>query len=671
LTHVTRPLLSVDNLSVAYSGLAAVHGLALHVDRGEAYGLVGESGSGKSTVAMALVRYLARGGQVTGGRIVFDGQDMADLDDAALRAFRGQRAAVVYQNPGAALDPSMIVGDQVAEVFSAHTSLASGEARGRALEMLRQVQLGDADSIYHRYPHQLSGGMQQRVVIAIALAARPDLLILDEPTTGLDATVEAAILGLLASLQRGLGVTILLISHNLAVIAEVCDRVGVLYAGRLVEEGPVAEVFAAPAHPYTQGLLSSLPRRNSHKNVEPLQPIRGQPQSAAARLPGCTFAPRCVLARPACTVSEPALLPVTTSRTSRCYFWDEVLDNHLTPTIDKDLVRAVDADLPVSPMAVESVLSTSDVHKTFNVNGGRVVAVDGVSLTIGTGQTVGLVGESGSGKSTLARVIAGLEPLDHGTLAWRGQGLEPAVGKRPQHVLRELQMVFQDPDSTLNPRHTVRTLLERSIKRLTTLSASARQARAEELLAAVDLEPRYLSALPSELSGGQRQRVAIARAFAGSPALVLCDEPTSALDASVQATILNLLDRLQRDQGTAYLFISHDIGVVRYLADVVGVLYLGELMELGTTASAFSPPLHPYTEVLLASVPRRDRQHRDTPASAAFNTRPTQGCPFQFRCPRKIGRICETEAPPWRPTPDGGGLLCHIPLDELTEAQTP
>jgi peptide/nickel transport system ATP-binding protein len=677
-----QPLLDVADLSVAYSGLAAVHGLSFHIDAGEAYGLVGESGSGKSTVAMALVRYLARGGQVIDGRIIVDGEDVMALDDAALRAFRGQRVAVVYQNPAAALDPSMLVGDQVAEVFSAHAPVAGAEARRRAIEMLRQVRLADAESVYHRYPHQLSGGMQQRVVIAIALAAQPDLLVLDEPTTGLDATVEAAILGLLADLRRELSVTVLLISHNLAVVAEVCDRVGVLYAGRLVEQGPVAQVFAAPAHPYTSGLLSSLPQPDSRRGALPLQPIGGQPHSAAIRLPGCTFARRCGLARPACTAAEPELLPVTDGRTSRCYFWDEVLTRipathpattHLACAVPIDpALRPLD---PVVPTArAEPLLVTTDVRKTFNVNGvngGKVVAVDGVSLAIDAGLTVGLVGESGSGKSTLARLIAGLEPLDSGQLTWHGADLPRSVGKRSNAVLREIQMVFQDPDSTLNPRHTVRTLLERSIKRLTNLSPAARRRRAAELLAAVDLEPRYLAALPSELSGGQRQRVAIARAFAGAPALVLCDEPTSALDASVQATILNLLDRLQQEQRTAYLFISHDIGVVRYLSDVVGVLYLGQLMQLGPTATVFAPPLHPYTEVLLASVPRRDRQHRDPPAAPVANTRPTRGCPFQLRCPRKLGAICETDAPPWRETPDGGGLVCHIPLDELTLAQTP
>jgi peptide/nickel transport system ATP-binding protein len=324
--------------------------------------------------------------------------------------------------------------------------------------------------------------------------------------------------------------------------------------------------------------------------------------------------------------------------------------------------------------AADALLDATRVRKAFSVSGGRVVALDGLSLQISAGQTVGLVGESGSGKSTLARVIAGLEPLDSGQLAWRGRPLDRSVEKRDPSILRQLQMVFQDPDSTLNPRHTVGQLLDRSIRRLTTFNRAGRRARAVELLEAVGLDPGYLSALPTELSGGQRQRVAIARAFAGAPALVLCDEPTSALDASVQATILNLLDQLQREQATAYLFISHDIGVVRYLADVVGVLYLGQLMQLGSVQTIFSPPLHPYTEVLLASAPRRDRRYSAPPTpqrpAGSAPVRPAQGCPFQLTCPRKLGTICDTQDPPWQSTPDGGGLLCHIPLGALASAQS-
>jgi len=667
---MSEPLLQVEDLSVAYNGVAAVHDLSMTIARREAYGLVGESGSGKSTVALAVVRYLATGGRVTGGRVMFDGQDVQHLVGGALRAFRGRRVAMVYQNPSSALDPSMAVGDQVAEVFTAHESISVGEASQRTLELLRQVQLAEPESVYRRYPHQLSGGMQQRVVIAMALAARPDLLILDEPTTGLDATVEAAILSLIADLRKQLQVTVLLISHNLGVVAEVCDRVGILYAGRLVEQGPVGDVFSTPAHPYSRGLLASLPDLDSRKGSTPLHPIPGQPASAAAPLPGCMFAPRCGFARERRTMAEPPLATVTSSsedRQSRCYYWDEVLVSRVVTDSPQPPAEA-------KPAFDDTLLRVTEVRKAFRVAGGRVVALDGVSLELRVAQTVGLVGDSGSGKSTLAQVIAGLEPLDTGGLGWRGQPLNRSVQNRARGLLRQLQMVFQDPDSTLNPRHTVRTLLERSILRLTDLDTNARQKRAVELLSAVDLEPRYLDARPVELSGGQRQRVAIARAFAGSPALVLCDEPTSALDASVQATILNLLDRLQREQSTAYLFISHDIGVVRYLADVVGVLYFGRLMELGTADVVFAPPYHPYTEVLLASVPRRDRRGQRVAAgqpSFAAEVRPTQGCPFQASCPRKLGRICETQAPPWRETPDGGGILCHIPLADLTTAQQP
>jgi peptide/nickel transport system ATP-binding protein len=663
---MSGPLLVVEDLSVAYGDLPAVHEVSFHVERGEAYGLVGESGSGKSTLAMALVRYLAPGGRITSGQIGFDGQDVLGLDNAALRAFRGRRAAVVYQNPAAALDPSMRVGDQVAEAFSAHARLSSSEARQRTLDALRQVQLADPESVYGRFPHQLSGGMQQRVVIAMALAGLPDLLILDEPTTGLDATVEAAILDLLADLRRELGVSVLLISHNLAVVSAVCDRVGVLYAGRMVEQGPVGDVFGAPAHPYTRGLLASLPDEQSRKSTRQLQPIPGTPRSAAAQLVGCVFAPRCGFARPTCTTAEPDLLAVGESleRTSRCYFADEVL---ASPEAMPPLGRVEYTPGPVA----KPLLSVQNARKTFSVSGGRVVALDGVSLEVTPGMTVGLVGESGSGKSTLARAIAGLEPLDSGALSWRQQPLRTSIQQRPRAMLRELQMVFQDPDSTLNPRHTVRTLLERSIGRLTNLDKRARHERAVELLASVDMEPRYLAARPAELSGGQRQRVAIARAFAGSPALVLCDEPTSALDASVQATILNLLARLQHEQGSAYLFISHDIGVVRYLADVVGVMYLGQLMQLGPAAEVFEGPHHPYTRVLLeSSAAKRTNAAAtslapDTKTDRSATSRPTQGCPFQHSCPRKLGVVCEMESPPWRQTAEGGGILCHIPLEDL------
>ncbi|HEX8966394.1 MAG TPA: ABC transporter ATP-binding protein, partial [Chloroflexota bacterium] len=543
-------LLRIEDLSVAYNGRPAVSDLSFTIERHEAFGLVGESGSGKTTVALSLMRYLPAGGR-SEGRIMFDGQDVLSLDAASLRAFRGRRVAMVYQNPAAALNPSMVVGDQVLEVFGAHAGLNGLEGRQRVRDILAQVRLPDPETIYHRYPHELSGGMQQRVVIAMALAARPDLLVLDEPTTGLDATVEAAVLDLVEDVRRELDMSLLLISHNLGVIRRVCDRVGVMYAGRLVEQGPATDVFAAPAHPYTRGLLASLPRWGASKRTAPLRAIPGQAASASTAEAGCTFAPRCSFAREVCYAAEPPLVSITGNpRASRCYFADEVLASPLPAPAPSSADHAERLE--------PELMTAVEVRKTYHPAGGRVVALDGLSIGVPRAATVGLVGESGSGKSTMARVITGLDPLDSGDLEWKGAPLEPRVQRRARGFLRHLQMVFQDPDSTLNPRHTVRTLLDRSIRRLGGLDTRARRARAIDLLRAVDLDTQYLEALPSELSGGQRQRVAIARAFAGEPDLVVCDEPTSALDASVQATILNLLDRLQRERGTAYLFISHD-----------------------------------------------------------------------------------------------------------------
>jgi peptide/nickel transport system ATP-binding protein len=662
-------LLQVDHLSVTYGTKPAVEDVSFAIRRQQAMGLVGESGSGKSTVALTLMRYLAPGGRVRAGGVRFDGQDIQTLDDSALRAFRGRGAAMVYQNPAVALNPSMVVGDQIAEVFTTHSRAERLDAYRQTLSLLNQVQLPDPELVYRQYPHQLSGGMQQRVVIAMALAAHPDLLILDEPTSGLDATVQAAILALLTDLRRQFATAILLISHNLAVVAQVCEYIGVMYAGRLVEQGPVASVFDRPAHPYTRGLLASLPGPGARKGSAPLESIHGQPASAGSAEPGCVFAPRCDFVRERCRQAEPALLSVANDsppHSSRCYFWEEV---RAAP----GRFAEPGAALTLAPKPAEPLLAASNIRKEYRTGRTRVVALDGVSLEIPSGRIIGLVGESGSGKSTLARVIAGLDPLDSGALAWHERPLRRSLEQRPHAFLRQLQMVFQDPDSTLNPHQTVRTLLDRSLRTLTNLDRAARQGRAKELLDAVELDSRLLDALPRELSGGQRQRVAIARAFAGIPALVLCDEPTSALDASVQATILNLLDSLQRQRETAYLFISHDIGVIRYLADEVGVLYLGHVMQLGSIEWVFAPPLHPYTEVLLASEPRHSRQVGSAQATteSAPRDRPARGCPYQHGCPRKLGSICETDAPPWRETPDRGGLLCHIPLAELRALQSP
>ncbi len=643
-----------------------LRGVSLTVGRGEAYGLVGESGCGKSTTALAVVRYLPRNGRVRAGSIEVAGRDVLSLSGAELRRLRAQELSMVYQNPGEALNPSIRVGDQVAEVFRVG-GVPRGEAPARAEGALRTVQIAAPASVMRRYPHQLSGGMQQRVVIAMALAKNPALLILDEPTTGLDATVEAEVLDLIQQLQAEFHTSVLFISHNLAVIAKMCERVGVLYAGRLVEEGPVERVLHDPRHPYTVGLLRCIPRGGVRKDHGRLDTIPGFLPSIGEELAGCVFADRCALVQPICRTDEPPLYDVGTAHASRCHFHE----------IAQELPRATPADLE-QPLRIDRtstpLLRVEDLAKVFHQSGHDVHALGGVSASIWPGETLGLVGESGSGKTTFARALLGLVGPSGGTVELDGRGLAPRLGQRTPEDVRVLQIVFQNPDSALNRRHLVRRILRRALKKLAGLSGSGAEERMHELADSVRLAERHLSVRPNQLSGGLKQRVAIARAFAGSPRLVVCDEPTSALDVSVQAAILNLLVELQADQKVAYLFISHDLGVVRYISDRIAVLYLGRLMELGPADVVFEGPHHPYTEALLSAVPTIDGGGRDRirlkgeiPSPAALPS----GCVFHTRCHRRIGPICEQEEPPLVEATPGQFLRCHIPIEELRRLQAP
>jgi peptide/nickel transport system ATP-binding protein len=533
--------------------------------------------------------------------------------------------------------------------------------------MLARVQIADPARVLRRFPHQLSGGMQQRALIAMALASDPMLLVLDEPTTGLDATVEAEVLDLVAGLRGELGTSILFISHNLAVVRRMCDRVGVLYAGRLVEEGPADELFRDPRHPYTVGLLRCLPRGGVGKDERPLDTIPGLLPELGAELPGCVFADRCGLVRDVCREEEPPLHPVASGRTSRCHFWQEAHELPHTATASPG------RSAPPAP-GEAAVLAVERAAKTFRQDRHDVQALAGVSLAVGSGETLGLVGESGSGKTTLARVLLGLTPPDEGTtVELDGKALAPALGGRDAEEVRALQIVFQDPDSALNRRFSARRILSRALSKLLGLRGAARDERVRDLARAVRFDERLLGARPAQLSGGLKQRVAIARAFAGEPRVVVCDEPTSALDVSVQAAILNLLVDLQREQGVSYVFISHDLGVVRYLADRIAVLYLGRLMEVGDAATVFAAPHHPYTEALLSAVPALDGDARPRirlEGEIPSASEPPSGCVFHTRCPRKIGEICERDEPPLAEAEPGHLLRCHIPLEELRRLQS-
>ncbi|WP_214474631.1 ABC transporter ATP-binding protein [Mesorhizobium sp. dw_380] len=659
--------LELSDLSVAYRvagrNRAVLRNLSLNIKQGEAYGLVGESGCGKSTVALTVVRYLPRNGSISGGAISLDGQNVMKLDGEALRRARAESVSMVYQDPGKALNPSIRVGRQLTEIFELG-GITGQAATERAIAMLNRVRISDPPSVMQRYPHQLSGGMQQRVAIAMALANDPSMLILDEPTTGLDATVEAEVLDLIAQLRQELSASILFISHNLAVVSNMCDRVGVLYAGMLVEEGPTEIVFNDPRHPYTVALLRCLPRGGQRKDQGRLDTIPGFLPGIGADIKGCAFADRCALADDRCRTELPPLYDLG-GRLSRCFYHDKA----------QSLPRATPSNVPApAPKpAAAPVLRVAGLNKTYASHGHALRAVKDVSLDLRPGETLGLVGESGSGKTTFARLLLGLVPPDDGgTIELEGKALAPKLENRGDDQVKAMQIVFQNPDSALNRSHSIRHLIGRALKRLAGLRGKALEARLNDLVRSVRLTDRHLAVKPRQLSGGLKQRVAIARAFAGDPRIVVCDEPTSALDVSVQAAILNLLADLQAKEDVSYIFISHDLGVVRYLSDKIAVLYLGRIMEIGPSEQVFSGPHHPYTEALLSAVPKLDqtetaRIRLDGEIPSATN--PPSGCVFHTRCPRKIGPICEQQEPPLSEAQPGHSIRCHIPYAELARLQ--
>jgi peptide/nickel transport system ATP-binding protein len=667
----TTDALQIENLDVVYKvrgrDRQVLSDLSFRIGRGEAYGLVGESGCGKSTAALAAVRYLPRNGRVSAGRIHVDGRDLLAMSPGDLRTLRAKSVSMVYQDPGRALNPSIRVGNQLAEVFE-FAGLSRRESRERSIAMLERVRIVDPGRVMERYPHQLSGGMQQRVSIAMALAIHPALLILDEPTTGLDVTVEAEVLDLVEQLRNEFGTSILFISHNLAVVARVCERVGVLYAGKLVEEGSTAAVFSDPRHPYSVGLMRCLPRRGRRKDHGRLDTIPGFLPLPGSVPQGCIFADRCGLADDHCRAVEPPLIDLGGGRASRCHYHDRA----------PELPRVLSADAPTAakpPASAKPILGIRNLSKTFDSGKHSVIALRDINLDLMPGETLGLVGESGSGKTTLARLILGLAAPDKGgRITLDGDTLPAALVGRSTQQVKQLQIVFQNPDSALNRAHTVRGLIGRAITKLAGIRGGAVISRLLELTRVVRLADRYLTAKPRQLSGGLKQRVAIARAFAGDPRVVVCDEPTSALDVSVQAAILNLLADLQAMQGVSYVFISHDMGVVRYLSDRIAVLYLGRLMQVGTAEQVFAGPYHPYTEALLSAIPtlegrqpERIRLMGEIPSAID----PPKGCVFHTRCPHKIGAICEMQEPPLTDIGEGGVVRCHIPVAELPRAPGP
>jgi len=673
----TTPTLELRNLEVAYTvrGIdrQVLRGVSFSIAPGEAYGLVGESGCGKSTAAFAAMRYLPRNGKITSGSILFEGKNIVDINDDEVAKLRRSAISMVYQNPATALNPTIRIGKQIAEVFELN-GVSSSDAMMMAEQALTRVQIADPARVLRRYAHQLSGGMAQRVVIAMALASNPRLLVMDEPTTGLDATVEAEVLDLVRELRRDTGTAVLFISHNLGVIRNMCDRVGVLYAGALVEQGATSELFANPSHPYTVGLLRCIPRGGLHKSTDRLDTIPGTPPALGTNFDGCVFAARCSLAEDKCRTQLPEMVTINGSHVARCFHSDKA--GSMPRSIEQ--IEYAPQSTGHTAQVGDTLLNISHLSKVFNQDGNKVRVINDVSLTLGVGETLGLVGESGSGKTTIAKLVLGLTPPEEGgVVTLDGKGLAKTLNRRDVTDVGAMQIVFQNPDQALNRRHSVTRIVSRAVERLRKFSLTAAIERAHELLSGMRVDTSLHSVRPVQLSGGLKQRVAIARAFAGAPQIVVCDEPTSALDVSVQAAILNLLVDLQKKDQTSFIFISHDLGVVRYISDKIAVLYLGRVVEFGTSQRVFSGPFHPYTEALLSSVPNIDgstRKRIPLTGVVPSPSNPPSGCVLNPRCPRKVGSgyetLCETEEPNLTEVEPGHFMRCHVPMAKLKQLQS-
>ncbi|MDZ7666459.1 MAG: ABC transporter ATP-binding protein [Desulfotignum sp.] len=699
------PVLEVKDLAISYQTrkqlVPAVRGVNFTVRQGQTVGVVGESGCGKSTIAFGILDFLGSNGKVVGGSIKFMGKEMVGTPRAELRKIRGNNISMVYQDPMQALNPSLTIGTQLTEVLTAHTDIGEKEAWGRCIAMLERVYMPDAANVMNRYVHMISGGQQQRVVIAMALLNNPSLLIMDEPTTALDVTVEAAVLDLVEDLKKDFNTGIIFITHNLGVVARVSDRLCVMYAGEMVEQGPIENLFANPAHPYTRGLLCCVPRLGDSLSNNRLWSIQGRvPDPAERDLDACIFAPRCdwrIEGRSLedksltanCTSQHPELLAISEDHWSRCFLGRETLkvpyddysrgqkDSVIQMAEGDDDFSAMDTLLNIQNMKLYYPEQNPSLRAILGLEKkSHVKAVDDISLKVLKGTTLGIVGESGCGKSTLVKGIIGLEALTGGKVELMGIDLNQPAQKRDLSLIRELQMVFQNPDSTLNPSYSVGAQIARPIHKFKTVPKRKVRQEVERLLKSVKLASYYYDRYPRQLSGGEKQRIGIARALASRPSLVICDEPVSALDVSVAAAVLNLLNEIKEDMGSTMIFIAHDLSVVRFISDLVAVMYLGEIVEFGPVSAIYPPPYHPYSEALLSSVPIPDptdkRQSIILSGDVPSPTNRPSGCCFHTRCPRRSvlpdnGKICEQEKPKFQRLPNGHKILCHIPADKLTE----
>ena len=683
LSDYNGPILEVENLSISFftrlREIPAVMDFSVAVQPGEAVGLVGESGCGKSTVALGVMQDLGVNGKIVDGSIKFKGQDLGKLSPEVLRDIRGNEIAMIYQEPMASLNPAMKIANQLMEVPMIHEGISKDEAYKRALEVVNDVKLPDPERILKSFPHQLSGGQQQRIVIAMALMSKPSLLILDEPTTALDVTVEAAVVDLVKDLGKKYGTSMLFISHNLGLVLETCDRICVMYSGEAVETGSIKDVFNQMQHPYTQALFQSIPLPGADKNARPLVAIPGNFPLPHERPQGCNFGPRCTYFEPGrcdTQIIEMAEIKKTDRHATRCLKYEEIdwmASISKAETIDTaepgDVILKIDNLKKYYEVAANALFGSSGSKKVVKAN-------ETLSFEAREGETLAIVGESGCGKSTLAKVLMGLETATDGAVLLDNKSIGTTpIESRSTKTVADIQMVFQNPFDTLNPSMTVGRQIIRALEIFQFGKCDKdRNERMLELLDLVKLPRAFAERMPRQLSGGQKQRVGIARAFAGGARIVVADEPVSALDVSVQAAVTDLLMEIQRNEKTTLLFISHDLSIVRYLSDRVMVMYLGHVVEIGTTDQVFSPPYHPYTEALLSAVPIADtsveKEHIVLEGDIPSAMDPPSGCPFQTRCRWKKdvqGDLCEKEIPPQRDISIGHQIKCHLSESKLSK----
>ena len=667
----------INNLTIGFQSqkgeqISILKNITTTINKGETVGIVGESGSGKSTLALAMMGYVKHGLFTISGECMFHSNNLLDMKNKELESIRGRKIAMIPQNAGQSLTPNLKIGYQIDEALRLHTNLKKNERDKKISELLNKVRLPSPETMAQRYPHELSGGQQQRVAVAMALAGSPELLLLDEPTTGLDVTTQAHVLELLNFIAKDTGTSMVYVSHDLGAIAQVSDRVIVMYSGEIVLDGPVRSILKNPIHPYTFGLLKSIPKLTLPGLPNSMSGSQPQPGSIQS---GCSFYERCEFADENCKINSPKLEYINDLNTHvRCFKHNELLNqdefnSQTVKSIENKILKNEILDL--SNVSI-SYAKQKFLEQLFNKFEDKNPTVKDIDINVNKGETLALVGESGSGKSTILKSIAGLLRTKDGMIKFdKNKELSSDLRERDPGFLRAIQLIFQNPDESLNPNHTVEEIVAQPLKLYFSLKGQELKDKIINVLDKVRLGDFYLTRYPRQLSGGEKQRVAVARAFAAKPDIILCDEVTSALDVSVQAAVLNLLQELKEDFGTTYIFVSHDLAVVRAISDRVAVLYQGRLCEIGPSKNVYKFPSHPYTEVLLGAVlePDPDIKPKLVAEDIVEEKPPERGCSFQGRCPRILGDICKNEVPPWQIGENGNSIKCHIKIDDLKNQQ--